>query len=141
MPLVRLIYASTVSEGFSADDIADILEAAKKHNTENNVTGVLCFTRKIFLQCLEGTRETVNRTYHKILNDPRHDNVVILDYQEVVERQFAHWSMGYIPETSITGPINLKFSGSSDFDPYAMSGESVNRLILALMEAVPVHNG
>lgn len=139
MPLVRLIYASTVKDGFNADDIAEILQTAKKHNTANNVTGMLCFTRKIFLQCLEGTREQVNRTYHKILNDPRHDNVVILDYREVVERQFAQWSMGYIPETSITGPINLKYSGSTEFDPYTMSGESVNRLILALIDAVPVH--
>lgn len=140
MHLVRLIYASTVTEGFGADDIANILEAAKKHNTGNNVTGILCFTRKIFLQCLEGSRDQVNQTYHKILNDPRHKNVVILDYQEIVERQFASWSMGYIPETSITAPINLKYSGTPEFNPYEMSGESVNRLILKLIEAVSVHS-
>ena len=66
--------------------------------------------------------------------------MVILDYQEIVERQFANWSMGYIPETSITAPINLKYSGTPEFNPYEMSGESVNRLILKLIEAVPVHS-
>lgn len=57
MFLTRLIYTSSVSEQFSPDDISTILDAARNNNQKFNVTGMLCFNRKYFLQCLEGSRE------------------------------------------------------------------------------------
>lgn len=71
MFLTRLVYASTISESFTPDDIESILIAARKNNIKTNVTGILCFNRKYFLQCLEGSRTAVNKTYHHILNDPK----------------------------------------------------------------------
>ncbi len=138
MFLVRLVYASTISEGFGEADIEDILSKAKHHNSQNCVTGVLCFNRKFFLQCLEGSRSKVNFTYHKILNDHRHHKVVLLDYKEIAQREFAEWSMGYMPESSLTTPINTKYSGTPEFDPYAMSGESSHQLMLTLRDSVPI---
>lgn len=60
MFLVRLVYASQISDHFSADDIESILKKARKNNKKLNVTGLLCFNRKYFLQCLEGSRTNVN---------------------------------------------------------------------------------
>lgn len=134
MFLTRLVYASTISEDFNCDDIEGILAVARKHNKKNNITGMLCFNRKFFLQCLEGSRTDVNNTYHKILNDSRHSHVVLLDYKEINMREFSSWSMGYMPESSLTAPINLKYSGKSVFIPYEMSGESAHLMMLALSE-------
>ncbi|WP_415901144.1 hypothetical protein [Neptuniibacter sp. QD48_11] len=61
----------------------------------------------------------------------------MLDYKEISTREFCEWSMGYIPESSLTAPINLKFSGTPEFDPYKMSGESAFQMLLALRESVP----
>lgn len=132
MFLTRLVYASTISENFNCDDIETILSAARKHNKKNNVTGMLCFNRKYFLQCLEGSRTNVNQTYHKILNDSRHSHIVLLDYKEITRREFGAWSMGYMPESSLTAPMNLKYSGKSEFIPYEMSGESAHQMMLEL---------
>ena len=140
MYLVRLVYASMISEDFNHEDIPGILQAAREHNLQKNVTGLLCFSRKIFLQCLEGSRTNVNQTYHRILNDPRHERIVLLDYKEIVEREFDEWAMGYIPESSLTKPVNLKYSGSTEFDPYDMSGESAHRLMVELRQSVPTHS-
>lgn len=137
MYLVRLVYSSTISNGFGRDDIAEILATAQLKNAQNDVTGLLCFNRKRFLQCLEGSRTAVNSTYHRILGDSRHTNVVLLEYQEIVEREFDSWSMGYVPDSSLTAPLNLKHSGSSEFDPYQMSGDSAHRLLSALKTSVP----
>ena len=68
MFLVRLIYTSKTSSHFGPEDIEGILEKARSNNLKNNVTGLLCFNNKYFLQCLEGSREKVNNTYHQILN-------------------------------------------------------------------------
>ena len=137
MFLTRLVYTSTVSEGFSSADIEAILKSARKHNQQNNITGALCFSKNYFLQCLEGSREKVNQTYHRILNDKRHQRIIMLDYEEIGEREFSQWTMGYIPESSLTAPINLKFSGTPEFDPYEMSGESAHGLMKALSDTIP----
>lgn len=137
MFLTRLVYTSTISDSFNNDDITAILETARKQNGKKNVTGMLCFNRKYFLQCLEGSRTNVNQTYYNILNDPRHCNIIMLDYKEITMREFSDWSMGYMPESNLTAPINLKFSGTDDFNPYAMSGESAHQMMLALKNAVP----
>jgi hypothetical protein len=137
MYLTRLVYASSINATFKSEDIEDILSEARLHNEKNNVTGMLCFNRKYFLQCLEGSRTAVNTTYHKILNDPRHSRIIMLDYKEITSREFDQWSMGYMPESSLTAPINIKYSGNSDFSPYDMSGESAHLMMLNLKKSVP----
>ena len=137
MYLTRLVYTSSFSDTFNSVDIEDILSVARKNNEKNDVTGMLCFNRKFFLQCLEGSRSAVNTTYHKILNDKRHANIVMLNFEEIDAREFSHWSMGYLPESKLTAPINLKYSSSDDFTPYQMSGKSAQLMMLALRDSVP----
>lgn len=138
MFLVRLIYTSKTSSHFGPEDIENILEKARSNNLKNNVTGLLCFNNKYFLQCLEGSREKVNNTYHQILNDKRHSDIIMLNYSEIAEREFEQWSMGYMPQTSLTDAINLKYSGTPNFDPYEMSGESTHKLMLALKQNIKI---
>ena len=138
MFLVRLIYVSEISEYFTPDDIESILTTARKCNTAKDVTGLLCFNRKYFLQCLEGSRTNVNQIYHKILNDKRHQRIIMLDYKEINAREFDKWSMGYMPESSLTKGLNIKYSGSATFEPYDMTGDSAHLLMLALRDNVPV---
>lgn len=134
MFLIRLIYASTISDKFSSSDIEHILKAAREHNKRNHVTGMLCFNQQYFLQCLEGSRAKVNEAYQHILEDKRHTQVTLLDYTEIDMREFDNWSMGFMPECNLNAATNLKYSGSEQFTPYEMSGESAHQMMLALKE-------
>ena len=136
MYLVRLVYVSTISDRFSEKDIVNILHVARQKNESQHVTGLLCFNNKYFLQCLEGSRCSVNATYHRILNDPRHVNIVMLDYREIINREFLNWSMGYVPSLEITREVNMMYSGTPDFSPYDMFGESAHQMMLTLKETV-----
>ncbi|OIQ26511.1 BLUF domain-containing protein [uncultured Vibrio sp.] len=137
MFLTRLIYASTITEALADAPVDSILESARSNNELNDVTGILYFNRKYFLQCLEGSRTAVNKTYQTILQDNRHSDIVILGYEEISEREFSDWKMGYIPSSSASKPLNIKFSGSSDFVPYQMSGESAYKMMLELKGSLP----
>lgn len=139
MFLVRLVYASTKSDQWPEAGIEDILATAQANNPSSHVTGLLCFNRKYFLQCLEGSRDAVNTIYHHILNDTRHQDQVLLKYEETAARDFDSWSMGYVPESSLTSQVLLKYSGSSAFDPYKMSGDNAHRLLLHLSSTVATH--
>lgn len=75
------------------EDIQHILAAARKNNAELGVTGLLCFNRRYFLQCLEGGREAVNTIYHRISNDTRHKKILLLSYDNIQECEFSEWAI------------------------------------------------
>jgi hypothetical protein len=131
------VYTSTISDEFEPSDIESILACARKNNRGNDVSGALCFSRNHFLQCLEGSRARVNETYRNILNDRRHKNIIILSYEEIVSRVFGQWTMSYIPDTSVTSVLNLRYSGSSGFKPCEMSGDGALQMLIDMGEQVP----
>lgn len=132
MRLVRLIYASTVMNGLTSEDIEEILSVSRMNNANNGLSGVLFFNSGYFLQCLEGERSLVNTTYNRILKDRRHSQAELLDYSEILERYFNTWAMGYVPVNQLTDDVHLQFIGSKDFRPYDMDGTSAQQTVLAL---------
>ncbi|OPX56868.1 Sensors of blue-light using FAD [Oceanospirillum multiglobuliferum] len=137
MFLVRLIYTSQVTGEFSKDDIEQIISSAKENNRRAGITGLLCFNRKYFLQVLEGTRTQVNALYHHILQDSRHTQVILLSYHEITQREFDQWHMAYVPEAGLRSEVCQRYSGSKEFNPLLMLGDSCLKLLLELRGAVP----
>ncbi|WP_087021877.1 BLUF domain-containing protein [Thaumasiovibrio subtropicus] len=129
MQLVRLVYASKKTAEFLSHDLEAILRKSNTNNEHQNITGMLCFNRKFFLQCLEGSRTSVNRLYNKIANDPRHEDVMLLQYEEISERCFGDWMMSFLPESHLHRSLLLRFSINEDFNPYTMSAKSCFSLL------------
>lgn len=119
--LIQLTYASRSAGILGPGDVKDILQSSARNNQAAGITGALCLSNGIFLQQLEGDRTAVNALYHRILKDPRHKDPAILDFSEIVSRQFGGWSMGLIAATQESRALFLKYSTSADFDPYKMS--------------------
>ena len=133
MFLVSLIYTSEMTGSM---DFMDILEVSRARNEREGITGVLLFCNNNVVQCLEGSRETVNNTYARIVQDKRHQNPLLVDYRILSTRLFSEWSMGYVPESSVTQPTLLKYSVSQDFEPRLLSGESCLRMLAELTRKV-----
>ena len=121
--LVRLMYASRAAAAVDQDALLAILRKSRANNAAAGVTGVLCFSGGIFLQVLEGGRSPVSALYHRIANDPRHGDVVLLSYEEIDERSFAGWSMGQVNLARLNPALLLKYSETAVLDPYAVSGK------------------
>jgi len=94
MPFTQLIYVSDLINK-NESELGAILESSVRHNREDEITGMLLYAGGNFLQVLEGPRDKVQQTYDRICLDPRHGNVMLLSEEEVPERHFANWSMGY----------------------------------------------
>lgn len=130
MFLSRLIYASRATDALSAADVEQILAASRRNNGRAGVTGILIFSSREFLQCLEGSREAINQTYARILGDPRHAEVQVLDYREVDRRLFPDWGMHALAPAWLTRQRLLRYGERELFAPTRMSAASA----LALLE-------
>ena len=128
--LVRLLYVSRAQSPEVANTNQSILDSARKYNIANGITGILCFGGGLYLQAVEGGRTQVNELYGHIVRDPRHRDVVLLDYQEISERRFGGWTMGQVNLAKLNTSIVLKYSEKPELDPYSVSGT----VSLALLE-------
>lgn len=90
----QLLYVSDMV-GDDEGQLAAILASAVRHNTSNGITGMLLYSGGNFLQVLEGARDAVQATYQRICLDPRHHNATLLLEQQVPQRHFADWRMGF----------------------------------------------
>lgn len=127
--LVRLLYASRAADA-SPTAIEAILAQSRTHNTANGITGILCYGAGTFLQAIEGGRRAVNELYGHILRDERHQDVVLLHYEEILERRFGGWTMGQVNLGKLNASTLLKYSEKPVLDPHAVSG----KVSLALLE-------
>lgn len=93
MSLTRLIYFSEYDRSKGLD-IDELLFISRRKNRAANVTGFLFFDGAYFVQALEGARVDVSNTYHRIVSDERHRNLILITCFEIRSRLFAGWSMG-----------------------------------------------
>jgi hypothetical protein len=135
--LVRLLYASRAVDT-SPEAIESILHQSRDHNPGTGVTGVLCYGGGIFLQAIEGGRMAISALYGHIQRDPRHKDVVLLQYEEISERRFAGWTMGEVNMTRINASILLKYAEKPELDPYSVSGTVSLALLEELMATASI---
>ncbi len=121
--LVRLLYASRALKAIDAATIESVLKQSRMNNPPAGITGTLCVGGDIFMQVLEGGRDAVNTLYNKIVRDARNEHVVMLHYEEISERRFAGWTMGYVNLEKLNQTTLLKYSETAVLDPFSVSGK------------------
>ena len=137
--LVRLIYASRAVNPPSLETTESIVAQSQHDNPAHGITGILCFSGSVYLQALEGGRQAVNELYGHILRDARHQDIVLLHYEEISERRFAGWTMGQVNLSRINPTVLLKYFERSELDPYHVSGQVSLALLEELMATASIY--
>jgi hypothetical protein len=131
--LVNLLYASRVSAGINGEITESILQQSREKNPRLGITGILCQGGDVFMQVLEGGRLAVNELYNTIVRDARHQQVLLLHYQEVSHRRFAGWTMGHVRLDRINPSLLLKYSERPVLDPFSVPGSASMALLEELL--------
>lgn len=134
MSLVRLIYGSELAVGHGPNDISDILMESRDYNPSHDISGLLCYDMRYFLQWLEGERSAVNSLYARILKDPRHTGAEIIEYADIDSRTFGDWSMAVVSTREAAADIVRKYCPQGNFDPFELSGYGARQLMIELAE-------
>ncbi|MBY4896834.1 BLUF domain-containing protein [Cupriavidus sp. AU9028] len=136
--LVRLLYASRARQPASADLLEAIAATSIENNAALGITGVLCYGNGMFLQALEGDRAEVSRLYHRIVADPRHEDVVLLHFEEILQRDFAACAMGHVHMGRVNTATMLRYSPHAQFDPYRSGGRASLAMLEELMAGASI---
>ena len=138
--LVRLLYASRSAAPLTSSVVDSILEQSRKNNSLRGITGMLCFSEDIFMQVLEGGRDKVCDLFNTIVPVPRNIGVRILSYEEIAERRFGGWAMGWVNIAKVNPSLLLKYATKATLDPFNCSGHASMELLNELIATAAVVN-
>lgn len=94
--LTHLVYVSDAQGAMTQDMLEDIVRKSARKNRQLDITGVLLYDNRHFMQLLEGDLHVINELYQTITQDERHTRVLRLAFYPVAHRQFPDWSMELI---------------------------------------------
>lgn len=90
------MYVSTAVDELSYSDLDHILTAARFHNAQVDVTGLLIYRDGLFLQVLEGPFKSVREVLSRVILDQKHSNLRVLFEGPADERFFEDWGMAFL---------------------------------------------
>ncbi|WP_411289875.1 BLUF domain-containing protein [Sphingorhabdus sp.] len=113
--LYTFVYCSRATEGVDDLEVDRIVEAAQRRNIARGITGVLVFGNGVFFQLLEGPAVEVQKLIANLHSDPRHCDVVSLDWsEERRERLYPNWEMERVEADDIRAVLNDALLSSED---------------------------
>ena len=131
--LVRLLYASRPAAPINAVLTDAILRQARNNNAKLGITGLLCFAGDVFVQVIEGGRDSVSELFAAIVRDPRHSHVRLLGFEEVGERRFMSWMMGEVDLATANPTLLMRYSERASLNPFETSGHTTMSMMEELV--------
>lgn len=96
MDLYQLIYISRATKPFNHEELEELVGRASNNNKHKEITGNLIYNSGVFMQLLEGDKETISNLYEHICEDERHTKVKQIYFESCNYRLFSKWSMRLI---------------------------------------------
>lgn len=112
--------------------IESILASAQNNNPALNITGALLYSGGYFCQVIEGEEDPLEALFETIQMDPRHEDVVVLNYEQIDARIFGDWAMAYAGiDHSLAGIEGIKKSSDE-----IVLKETENRILESMKATV-----
>jgi hypothetical protein len=133
MRLTKLIYASNHG-GLNSGVLEDILLSSRQNNARDGITGMLVVSNDNFMQILEGDRTAVAECFMRIMQDDRHQKILVMLSCEIASRQFPSWSMKCIKTSRLEQAIKLSYFFDGTFYPTRMSQKAIEGFLQTLAD-------
>jgi hypothetical protein len=90
-----LAYISRACRALDPHELGDLLDDARRFNSEHGITGVLLHDHGMFLQLLEGEAQPVDDAMRRIRRSTKHEHLIVVFDETIVSRLFPAWAMGW----------------------------------------------
>ena len=101
--MLTIAYTSSANGAVSDDDLAGLLIRARERNARLKITGALLFRNGHFIKVIEGPERAVRTVFASIVANPLHRNIHLVADEEIAERRFPAWKMGYHALVDLSG--------------------------------------
>ena len=91
--LAHLSYCSQARSPIGQADLDRILEASRRNNQRDEITGLLTYSGEVFVQFIEGPPEALRGLMERLRSDPRHSGIIVLSEGAGHERVLPDWDM------------------------------------------------
>ena len=132
--LLQIIYASASATKMDADELNEILRAARENNAAADISGMLVYHAGSFLQVLEGPADAVSALFEKIERDPRHGRIDVLFRDTIPAKEFEDWSMGYVDASGEAGAYEGYVDYLRDLERMTLDGTRGRRILKMFQE-------
>ena len=100
-----ITYTSAARETFSTERLNALLDICLRENAKWQITGMLLYHAGNFIQTIEGPPGHVEQLYKNICADQAHHHVIKVLDEEVDERHFGDWTMGFIDGATVKAEL------------------------------------
>nr|GFB92037.1 hypothetical protein [Tanacetum cinerariifolium] len=90
-----LIYLSQATRPLSAKALTSLVEQSRQANERQQLTGVLVYGNKRFIQLLEGEQAALEAAFARISQDPRHQHLYKVADYPLAARRFTEWPLAF----------------------------------------------
>ena len=129
-----LIYVSTAKESVDDEAVMDILQVSWRHNHNSDISGMLIYDDKHFVQLLQGPINTVDTLYDKISRDIRHHSIELIGTELLARKDVNGWGMGFISDREIVENLYLKYNIKHAKGLYESEYHSLKSLLIELKQ-------
>ena len=92
----ELIYTSIANWEMTTKELTELLEQSREKNASLDITGLLVYHNRGFMQLLEGDKKAIFDLYDTITKDERHTSVQLFWNGPIEARSFKDWAMAFI---------------------------------------------
>jgi hypothetical protein len=132
--MLQIIYASAASKKMTGEELEEILETARRNNSEKGISGMLLYHGGSFLQVLEGPDEELKGLIAKIKADERHNKIKLLFMDRVDEKEFDDWSMGFVDASRTAELMEGYVNFGSELNALTLEGSLAKRVLRQFKE-------
>lgn len=108
--LSRMLYVSR--KKIDANDpaaVSNLMRQSGANNTRDHVTGLLSWSEDAFLQVVEGPRSALCELLWRLHQDPRHEDLRLIEFRAAAGRIFPTFSLAVLPRRAGAGQTGLTY--------------------------------
>jgi len=100
--IYSVCYTSIETKPLDRKSINKLVHHANRFNSENGITGVLCYKNSCFFQYIEGPKDAISALIERIKIDRRHTITALFYFPSSQVRRFVDWSLLHV-NTNVRG--------------------------------------
>ena len=136
--LHHLIYVSRAQKLMKPSDNLSLLAASKEYNSTHQISGVLVYKSKTFVQLIEGPRREVQNLYRKIRKDNRHTEIQTLLNEPTYNRYYPEPGLEFhaldnTPQSALP-PYSKSLNSDYDISDFTQHPEHALRLLVSFRD-------